>query len=91
MSLARNTVERKIVSIDQYRTDQVFVIIQELTSQGLDEFRPGHIADALREAGDPLLTWEIRGELSTLEADGLISVNAATGAYHLAEAARKAG
>lgn len=79
------------MSIEQHRTDQVFATIQSLTEAALAEFRPGHIADALREAGHPMLTWEIRGELARLEAAGLISVDATSGAYQLADSARKAG
>ena len=80
------------MSIDQHRTDQVFVAIEQLVASGRTEFRPGHLADALREAGSPMLTWEIRGELSRLEAAGLIVSEPRTGAYTLAaEASRKTG
>ena len=79
------------MSIEQHRTDQVFATIQSLTDEGVNEFRPGHIADALRDAGHPMLTWEIRGELARLEAAGLVSTDAATGAYQLTDSARKAG
>jgi len=79
------------LSTDQLRTDQVFTVIESLTDDGQTEFRPGHIADRLRESGQPMLTWEIRGELARLEAAGLISSDEETGAYRLADAARKAG
>ena len=80
------------MSIDQHRTDQVFELIEELVANGQTEFRPGHLADALREAGAPMLTWEIRGELARLEAAGLIASHEQTGAYSLAPAAsRKTG
>jgi Fe2+ or Zn2+ uptake regulation protein len=79
------------LSIDQLRTDQVFAVIEALAEAGAPEFRPGHIADRLREAGHPMLSWEIRGELSRLEAAGLISADDNTGAYRLASSARKAG
>ncbi len=65
--------------------------IQSLLEGGLTEFRPGHIADALREAGNPMLSWEIRTELAHLESAGLVSADPATGAYQLTDAARKAG
>ena len=42
-------------------------MIESLAEDGLAEFRPGHIADRLRESGRPMLTWEIRGELARLE------------------------
>lgn len=79
------------MSIDQHRTDQVFAVIESLVEGGLTEFRPGHVADNLREAGHPMLTWEIRGELARLEAAGLIAADEKTGAYQLTKAARKAG
>lgn len=79
------------MSIDQHRTDQVFAVIEALAEAGAAEFRPGHIADSLREAGHPMLSWEIRGELSRLEAAGLISADDKTGAYRLVSSARKAG
>lgn len=79
------------MSIDEHRTDEIYAVIRSLVASGTPSFRPGHIADALREAGDPLLSWEIRGELARLESRGLISVDPATGAYSLTEAARKAG
>ena len=66
-------------------------MIEALTEAGTTEFRPGHIADNLRESGHPMLTWEIRGELARLEAAGLIAADEKTGAYRLAKSARKAG
>jgi len=79
------------LSIDQHRTDQVFAVIEALAEAGAEQFRPGHIADSLRESGHPMLTWEIRGELARLEAAGLIAADEKTGAYQLAKSARKAG
>ena len=66
-------------------------MIESLVEAGATEFRPGHIADNLREAGHPMLSWEIRGELARLEAAGLISADEKTGAYQLTKTARKAG
>jgi Fe2+ or Zn2+ uptake regulation protein len=77
------------VGIDQLRTDQVYAVIEAIVANGQTDFRPGHIADALREAGSPMLSWEIRGELSRLEAEGLISADATTGAFALFKAASK--
>ena len=80
------------MSIDKHRTDQVYAMIQRIVDEGRAEFRPGHIADALRAEGMPLLTWEIRGELSRLQAEGLIQADPKTGAWSLAAAAsRKTG
>ena len=80
------------MGIDQHRTDQVYLVIESLVSAGQAEFRPGHIADALRDAGSPILTWEIRMELARLEAEGLVQVDETSGAYTLAKpASRKTG
>ncbi|MFV2089053.1 MAG: hypothetical protein ACC642_00205 [Pseudomonadales bacterium] len=68
---------------EQYLTDHVYTVIEALVAAGVSEFRPGHIADALREAGAPMLDWEIRGELARLEAAGLIASDERTGAYSL--------
>ena len=66
-------------------------MIESLVADGVEAFRPGHVADRLRESGHPMLTWEIRGELARLEAAGLIAADEKTGAYGLSKAARKAG
>lgn len=77
------------MSTEQHRTDHVFAVIESLVAGGLAEFGPGHIGDALRDAGTPMLSWEIRGELSRLEAGGLISSDPQTGSYQLAAASTK--
>jgi hypothetical protein len=80
------------LSIGHRRTKLVFSAFEELVGQGRAEIRPGDITTRLRERNQPLSTWEVRGELSNLEAEGLIEVHAETGAWRLvAEAARKAG
>jgi hypothetical protein len=79
------------LSIEQHRTDQVYAVIQLLVENGTTNFRPGDIADALREKGVPLLNWEIRAELATLEVNGQVSNDPATGAYSLIATERKAG
>ena len=79
------------LSIDQHRTDQVYAVVQAIVDGGQPSFRPGHIADALRDSGHPMLSWEIRWELAQLEEDGLIQSDPTTGAYSLVDAARKAG
>lgn len=80
------------MSIAQRRTKLVFAVIETLVANGRTEFRHGDIASHLREQGQPLGVWEIRGELSNLEAEGLITANAATGAWQLAPTrARKTG
>ena len=60
------------MSIDQHRTDQVFAVIEALAEAGAAEFRPGHIADNLREAvtliGALALAWIVWGMLPELMA-----------------------
>lgn len=87
----RTTEEHAKLSIEQHRTDQIYSLIESLAKDGRSEFRPGHISDALREAGVPMLSWEIRGELARLEAAGLIKSSAKTGNYSLVASARKVG
>ena len=79
------------LSIDQHRTDQVYAVIRSLVEDGRDDFRPGHIAEALREAGQPMLGWEIRMELARLVEAGLIAPEPESGSYRLTGAVRKAG
>jgi hypothetical protein len=80
------------VSIAQRRTKLIFSLFEELTASGRTEIRPGDITTVLRERNQPLAFWEVRGELSNLEAAGLIEVDPASGAWRLAaNNARKAG
>jgi len=67
------------------RTDLVLGVFKELVANGSDGVRPGAINDRLRELGQPMGTWEVRGELSTLEASGDIVIDEASGAWHLRE------
>jgi hypothetical protein len=80
------------LSIGHRRTKLVFATFEELVGEGRTELRPGDITDRLRQRNQPLSYWEVRGELSNLEAEGLIEVHPDTGAWRLAQqAARKAG
>jgi hypothetical protein len=59
---------------------------------GRTEFRPGDIVSRLREQNQPLGTWEVRGELSNLEAEGILRVSEATGDWSMApQQSRKVG
>lgn len=83
------------MSKEARKTRLIFETIQKIVAEGHANFRPGHVADALRKSTSPMLTYEIRGEFAKLEEDGLISVDAATGAYQLTrsepQTSRKAG
>ena len=73
------------MSIERKRTEMIYAIFRRLVSGGRTAVRPGDIASALRDRGQPLGSWEVRGELSTLEAQGLICCNEDTGAWQLPE------
>ncbi|MCZ6616977.1 MAG: hypothetical protein O7E57_02500 [Gammaproteobacteria bacterium] len=77
------------MSIQQQRTKQVYDAIREITGNGDSAFRPGDVAGKLRAEGRPLEVWEIRGELSSLEGEGLITFNPESGAWTLAQATAK--
>ncbi|HAR31679.1 MAG TPA: hypothetical protein DCR65_09130 [Gammaproteobacteria bacterium] len=80
------------MSIEQRRTKLIFAIFEELATSGRTEIRPGDITTVLRERNQPLAFWEVRGELSNLEAAGVIEVDSASGGWRLtADSARKAG
>lgn len=72
------------MSLAQRRTNLVLAVIEELVEQGRREFRPGDVVSRLRERNQPLGAWEVRGELSNLEAEGVIEVNAETALWRLA-------
>ena len=79
------------MTTDQRRTDAIYLIIQELAAEQ-PEFRPGDVAAFLRERGQPMAVWEIRGLLSGLEAAGLLSNDPVTGIWKLSgEASRQVG
>lgn len=83
------------MSKEARKTRLIFETIQKLVADGCTSFRPGHVADALRQTTSPMLTYEIRGEFAKLEQEGLIAADATTGTYRLVPAkhqgSRKAG
>jgi hypothetical protein len=80
------------VSIAQRRTRIVFGVFEELALEGCTEIRPGDIAARMRARNQPMSVWEIRGELSNLEALGSIELNPDTASWRLAtERTRKVG
>lgn len=72
------------MSLEKQQQDQVIQVIRSLVADGTTEFRAGNIADALRAAGDPMGTWQIRATLTALEEAGLIRHDAAQNLWTLA-------
>lgn len=78
---------RIAVSTELRRTHVVLDIFKLLIAdgRGSDGLRAGDICTRLREMGLPMETWQVRGELSNLEANGSIVVDSRTGAWFLVE------
>jgi len=73
------------LSIERRRTETVYGVIQELFEQGRTAVQPGDVSDVLRQRGAPLGAWEIRAELSNLEAQGRLTCDEDTANWHLTE------
>lgn len=58
-------------------------VVEKLVADGPTEFRPGDVVSRLREQNQPMGTWEVRGELAKLEAEGLIENDPDTGAWRM--------
>lgn len=72
--------------------DLVAAVVEKLAADGRTAFRPGDVVSQLREQNQPMGTWEVRGELSKLEAEGLIENDPDTGVWRVApERSRKTG
>jgi hypothetical protein len=78
---------RIAVSTELRRTHVVLDIFKSLVADGggTDGLRAGDICTRLREIGLPMDTWQVRGELSNLEANGSLIVDSHTGAWFLVE------
>jgi hypothetical protein len=77
---------RIAVSRELRRTHVVLDIFKSLIAgNGSDGLRAGDICTRLREIGLPMDTWQVRGELSNLEANGSLIVDSHTGAWFLVE------
>lgn len=72
------------MSLEQRRTDLVLAVIEKLVAEGRSEFRPGDVVSRLREQNQPMGAWEVRGELSKLEAEGMLENDPATAAWRMA-------
>ena len=66
------------MSIEKRRSEIVESAIDELVQQGKSAFKPGDIADFLRDKNDPISVWQLRAEFSLLEEKGTISFDADT-------------
>ena len=77
------------MSIDRRRSDIVLRVFKELVAAGADGVAPGAINARLRELGEPMGMWEVRGALSDLEAAGEITLDAQTGTWHLSDGAAR--
>ena len=62
-------------------------IFEKLAGEGDGLVRPGQIADVLRAENRPMGTWQVRGLLSELAAEGSIAVDTETGAWQLSRTA----
>ena len=78
------------MSEDARRLKLVVAAIEALLEAGATEFRPGDVATHQRNIGDPVPVWELRGLFTALAKQGLIEVDAKTGAWHMKDSDRSA-
>ena len=71
------------MSLAQRRTNLVLSVIEKLVAEGRSEFQPGDVVTRLREQNQPMGTWEVRGELSNLEAAGVIELDPDTACWRM--------
>lgn len=69
------------------RTDRVREAVEQLLADATDGrgFLPGDVNALLRGHNEPMGAWEVRGELSTLERQGFLRLDAASGRWQRAE------
>lgn len=77
------------LSIENRRTKTVYAVVQQLVRDGRSSFLPGDVNSALRERGQPMGTWEVRSELSALEAARLIELDPESGRWSLTQTKSK--
>lgn len=75
----------KSVSEAQRKTRTVYEAFISITGSNGKAILAGEVVALLRENNDPFGSWEVRGELSKLEALGLLSLNEASGAWSRVE------
>ena len=76
--LLANRYRDLFVSIDKRRTEIVEAAIDEIIENGKAEFKPGDVADLLRDKNDPISVWQLRAEFSSLEESGVIDFDSET-------------
>ncbi len=69
------------MSIEKRRSEIVESAIDELIQQGKSTFKPGDVADLLRQKNEPISVWQLRAEFSLLEGKGVISFDTETAVW----------
>lgn len=65
------------------RTKLVLAAVQALAHAGKQSFTPADVGLHLRTHAQPMSAWEVRGELSNLEASGDVRIDPATALWTL--------
>ena len=65
------------------QTKNVYDAALAVHESGQSAIRPGDIAAHLRDSGFPVGAWLIRGELTNLEAMGLLTIDTDAGTWHI--------
>ena len=73
------------MTTDRRHIDLVLRVFKELASAGTGGITPGAVNTRLRELGEPMGSWEVRGAFTTLETAGAIVIDQQSGAWYLAE------
>jgi len=77
------------MTTDRRHTDLVLRVFKELVAAGASGVAPGAVNARLRELGEPMGTWAVRGALTALEHGGAIVIDENTGLWHLADSRAK--
>lgn len=73
------------MTTDRRHIDLVLRVFKELAPTRAGGITPGAVNTRLRELGEPMGTWEVRGAFTALETEGAIVIDEQTGAWYLAE------
>lgn len=66
------------MSTELRRIEQVLEIVQELSQSAPEGFRPGDVAQVLRERNNPIGLWQLRADFNQLRDQGFIACDEAT-------------